>query len=757
MAAPVVALPPLPPGFALDTPTPPADFGGALLSRAEKEYPYLSRSGLVAVTGKNGGKRKLEYWPAGEPGSASTPRPSGIPLGSAGVEVFDGSVSPKDLLADYVSHEAVNSDPELKRMYSDFAASVPDELMRERYEYHRKNFGEQRGYETWKERSGMPEYFRGYTFDQWPNAKRMYSPEQLQKLDAVRGYLGIGAAADQGTAAQIPPLPAGFTLDVPGAQPVTTNDRALVGDQLKRQLGLTARLPIDALSALPLLAANAGVATRNALTGEDYELPSQMYEQAMARVFPTPETGIEKGVNIAGSAVAGARLPVPQVNGAPSLQLPLMRGAAPAAANSSSAADAVASARIAPGNAAAESALRATPEVRATGGGYTFGTVGADEAAGLTPTMQRIADRGRDLGMRLTPGQATGSRALQQFEAKLESQPMTSGPFNALKANNASVLNRSAAEAIGESSDVVDAGVLARAADRIGNVFEQVADDVSRTIEPRQFLQFYAGLKDDMRGLVQGLDSHPLVEDVVRFAQEGTADGRQLSSLSSKLGKAAYKSMSTPSGDRDLGIALYRVKDYVDDLLGQGLSPETAAALSTARQQYRNLMLLTQRVGVVNPAKGDVSGRSLANLLQSKDKRGYMYGRNESPMYDAARFSQAFAPIVGDSGTATRMPLQSVTDMVARIPMSLASRAYTSGPAVDLAVRAQAGARAASRSGQGLGRALARTAADHRAASGSVTGTGTGSAARTETREAARRRALAAALARQGIIMEDGR
>jgi len=552
---------------------------------------------------------------------------------------------------------------------------------------------------------------------------------------------------------------AGNSNDAKPWEKYATNERAEQQapnflDQVKRQFGLTARLPIDALTALPLLAANAGVATRNAIAGEDYELPSQMYEQAMSRVFPTPESGIEKGVNIVGSAIAGSRLPVPQIKGAPaSLTVPV-RSPAASTASSSSAADAQAAARLSPGQATAGAEARVAPEIRTTGGGSTFGSVGADESAGLTPTMQRIADRGRELGMRLTPGQATGSRALQQFEAKLESQPMTSGPFNALKANNASVLNRSAAEAIGESADVVDAGVLARAADRIGNVFQDVADDVPRTIEPRQFLQFYAGLKDDMRGLVQGLDSHPLVEDVVRFAQEGTADGRQLSSLSSKLGKAAYKSMTTPSGDRDLGIALYRVKDYVDDLLGQGLSPERAAALGTARQQYRNLMLLTQRVGVVNPAKGDVSGRSLANLLQSKDRRGYMFGENESPMYDAARFSQAFAPIVGDSGTATRMPLQSATDLVARIPMSLASRAYTSTPAVDLAVRAQAGARAASRAGDRLGQAITRTAAGQSTASGSATGTG--GTVRNETREAARRRALAAALARQGIILETG-
>jgi hypothetical protein len=66
------------------------------------------------------------------------------------------------------------------------------------------------------------------------------------------------------------------------------------------------------------------------------------------------------------------------------------------------------------------------------------------------------------------------------------------------------------------------------------------------------------------RGLVSGLSSDPLVEDVIGFATKGTATGRQLQASASKLGKAAYKNMSTQSGDRDLGIALYRVKDYVD-------------------------------------------------------------------------------------------------------------------------------------------------------------------------------------------------
>jgi hypothetical protein len=369
-------------------------------------------------------------------------------------------------------------------------------------------------------------------------------------------------------------------------------------------------------------------------------------------------------------------------------------------------AEANAAARVTPGRAGAEAVLTAAPEARATGGGYTFGHLGTDESAGLTPTMQRVAERGRALGMRMTPGQATGSRTLQQMEAKLESQPMTSGPFNTVKANNARVLNRTAAEAIGETGTVVDDATLGRAADRIGGVYESVADGVARQIEPRGFVQFLGNLQDETRGLVSGLSSHPLVEDVIGFATKGTANGRQLQSLASKLGKAAYKNMSTQSGDRDLGLALYRVKDYVDDLLAQGLSPQRAETFDQARQQYRNLMLLTQRTGVVNPASGDVNGRSLATLLQSKDKRGYTFGENQSPMYNAARFASAYGPIVGDSGTATRMPLQGLTDLLTRIPANLATRAYTSSPAISMAVRAQAASRSTGNAVRSMGQPL---------------------------------------------------
>ena len=142
--------------------------------------------------------------------------------------------------------------------------------------------------------------------------------------------------------------------------------------------------------------------------------------------------------------------------------------------------------------------------------------------------------------------------------------------------------------------------------------------------------------------------------------------------------------MTSQGGDRQMGMALFAVKDHVDDLLESSLKGSTLDAFKTARQQYRNLMLLTQRSGVVNPSSGNVQGGALAQMLQQKDRPGFLFGKNDSDLYNAARFAQAFRPIVGDSGTATRMPLPSPTDFMLSLPFSIATKAYTSAPVVNV-------------------------------------------------------------------------
>lgn len=411
---------------------------------------------------------------------------------------------------------------------------------------------------------------------------------------------------------------------------------------------------------------------------------------------------MHNAANIGTGVYLGSAIPGPQVrpNPTPTNVAEIPWGNAAANSNASAGANV----NIGSGQAGAAAAISGTAQATGRGGGYNFGTVGDDATTGLT-AGQEAARAGFPQG-RLTPGQATGNRLLQRLEAKLESQPMTAGPFDRIKDLNAREVNRAAAQAIGERADNLSSEVLNRAATRIGAVFDSTADDVPRTIDAQGFLRTFSQIQDDVRGLVKGFGSHELVEDTIRLATQGQATGAQLQSLTSKLGKAAYKNMTTQSGDRDLGLALYRVKDYVDDVLQQGMTAQQAQRFADARGQYRNLMLLTSRVGAINPSTGNVNGSILANALQQKDKAGFLFGRNQSDMYNAARFGQAFRPIVGDSGTATRMPLPSPTDFVLSLPFNLATRAYASTPAVNAAVRAQAASNAAAQAVSPLTRGL---------------------------------------------------
>lgn len=456
----------------------------------------------------------------------------------------------------------------------------------------------------------------------------------------------------------------------------------------KRGAGLTGRTLTNVVTALPLAAMDFGIGARNLLTGSNYDSASKMWNDSLNAVgVPQPATALEKGVDIAGQMVLGSKMPMPTIGNVP----PGFVSARPTAPEVPRGYELPPqmTASVGPSQANAAASISATPEAIAKGGGYTFGTVGDDASAGLNSTRQQIEEAGKRIGMRTTPGQATGSRSLQQMEAKLESQPMTSGPFNTIKANNAKALNRATAKELGEKSDVVDSNVLARANERLGAVFEGVRDETPRNIDPRRFVEKFQAINDEFEGLLpKNISSNDLVKKLQMFAEKGSATGHQLGNLSSKLGKAAHKEMTSAQGDRELGQALGQVKEYVDDLVEQGLKGKQLSTYQDARTQYRTFLSLL-KPGVTNTATGDVSGLTLANVLARTDKYGYLLGKNQSDMYNAARFAQANRSIVGDSGTATRMPLQGVTDLVTRIPANLAVRAYTSSPAVNLAVRGQ--------------------------------------------------------------------
>jgi hypothetical protein len=79
-------------------------------------------------------------------------------------------------------------------------------------------------------------------------------------------------------------------------------------------------------------------------------------------------------------------------------------------------------------------------------------------------------------------------------------------------------------------------------------------------------------------------------------------------------------------------------------------------------------------------------------------------GGNNSDMYDAARFVQAFPEIVGNSGTATRS--MGASDYVMGMPGNLLARAYLSRPVTAAAAAGAGAAGTAARLGNPITRAI---------------------------------------------------
>lgn len=85
--------------------------------------------------------------------------------------------------------------------------------------------------------------------------------------------------------------------------------------------GRIARMGAQGLAALPLAAMDAGVGIRNLFEKKPYELPSQTWNKALDQLIPLPKDEIAPRIAEAvGAGVAGSRLPVPEVPGAPPLR-----------------------------------------------------------------------------------------------------------------------------------------------------------------------------------------------------------------------------------------------------------------------------------------------------------------------------------------------------------------------------------------------------------------------------------------------------
>jgi hypothetical protein len=205
-------------------PMPPPDPGAQLWQQTVKQFPALKNYPIdFAFTPKEGGDMLESYPPEEED------RPSYLPKGRFGVEVFNPDTSPMDVLGDVISHYGVYHDPKVQALYKQFQDNIPPEgqaALKDLYREAQGDDEEKRPYAEWLKMSGMPAYLRGRLVNQFKDTDYpgAYSPQQMQAIQQMQQYYGIPGAAPAEPAApssvaspiSVTPVQ-GVTLGVPVA------------------------------------------------------------------------------------------------------------------------------------------------------------------------------------------------------------------------------------------------------------------------------------------------------------------------------------------------------------------------------------------------------------------------------------------------------------------------------------------------------------------------------------------------------------
>jgi len=281
----------------------------------------------------------------------------------------------------------------------------------------------------------------------------------------------------------------------------------------------------------------------------------------------------------------------------------------------------------------------------------------------LAPEEQRLANLAEQMGIRLTPGQATGSVPLQTAESSLAQLPFTSGPQHAIYDAQRTAFNRAAMQTAGVNADRAAPAQLEETFQIIG---ARLNDVIRRTpqvnIDP-QFDQAIAQavheygrrLPTDVRPV---FDSY--VDDIAQMTRAArqpgvtdvSVDGQTYQNIASDLRRAGRTARENPA----LQNAIGGLQEALDGAMQRSVPRELATDWAEARRNYRNLLQIDKAMAMApqaDAAAGNIPFGGLSNAVRASDPRGFARGRGD--LNNVARVGMFLGSTkIPDSGTANR-------------------------------------------------------------------------------------------------------
>lgn len=311
---------------------------------------------------------------------------------------------------------------------------------------------------------------------------------------------------------------------------------------------------------------------------------------------------------------------------------------------------------------------------------------------------ERLVDEALKAGIKLTPGQATGSRPLAYTESAFANLPFTASKQAAIDKAQRKTLNKEVLKTVGIDSSEVTPKVLDDAFNEIGKEFQDLASKSSIKVSEKFFdnIQNVANgysrrLPNDVKSVFQSY-----VDDFMKIKKElkkkefmpdkdGNAwtrkpveksiiiDGDVYAKMSSDLRRAARGKKKT---DPDLAFAIRQLSKTLDDELGKNVGKSIKDKWNDTRRRYRNLLIIQ------DATKGTAKDRSegdigLAALQRAVARDNPKYARGEGDLNNLARIADFLsANRLPDSGTTQRQIMSGLLTLgpgmaVSNLPMAL--------------------------------------------------------------------------------------
>jgi len=301
--------------------------------------------------------------------------------------------------------------------------------------------------------------------------------------------------------------------------------------------------------------------------------------------------------------------------------------------------------------------------------GYNPALLGGRAIEGVeNPAHAWAVETADRLKFQLTPGQRFGQQQLLQLEASGRSTPWASAPFTAIQSKNQARFNQIFLDAIGQpGGSVVTVDKLRAAEEGIGGAFSDAVKRIRQSktgaIDGDAFATDISKIQDEAHAW--GYKDFPTVAIFKNRLDNGNFDPLGMLNTRQRLAGMVRDKYANNLGNE--ARILEETVAAVDDAFERAL-PGKKDELVRAREIYR-LLKLADRPGVWKEEQNIAAG-PLYRAMRTGYRR-QLRGLDEpssgsqgvKDLVDAVRMREAaMRDVVSDSGTATRMSLQSLVN-----------------------------------------------------------------------------------------------